>query len=116
MQDRTRDFATLRAVAFPASWVKAIVALETLFVGAAASLAAVAASVLVIAAMGSEGLRLSEATRGIAEWMPLSIPARVDPVAFALIFLGGSIAPLAAAAYPLRVLGRLNIREGLGYV
>lgn len=116
VQDRTRDFATLRAVAFSAGWVKAIVAMETLLVGAAASLAAVLGAAALVAAMGPEGLRLPEAVRGIADWMPLSIPARIDPAAFALVFLGGCAAPLAAAAYPLRVLGRMSIREGLGYV
>ena len=116
VQDRTRDFATLRAVAFSSGWVNAIVVLETLFVGAAASLSAVLASALVVAAMGPEGIHLSRAVRGIAEFMPEYIPARIELPAMALIFLGGSLAPLAAAAYPLAVLRKMNIREALGYV
>lgn len=116
VQDRTRDFATLRAVAFSASSVKAIVALETLFVAAAASFAAIAACCLVLTILGPEGVAIPRSVRGIAEWMPESIPARADAGALALIFLGGSLAPLAAAIYPLRVLGRMKIREALGYV
>jgi ABC-type lipoprotein release transport system permease subunit len=116
VQGRTRDFATLRAVAFSAGWVKAIVALETLIVGASASLFAVAASVVAVLAFGPEGLRMPESVRGIADWMPRSIPARVDLATLAIILAGGSLTPLIAAAYPLRVLGKLRIREGLGFL
>ncbi|MDP3177838.1 MAG: ABC transporter permease, partial [Spirochaetaceae bacterium] len=116
VQDRTRDFGTLRAVAFGPGAVKAIVALETVIIGAAASLAAAAASWAFIAALGPEGLIIPETTRGITDWMPRSVAARVDPAALALILAGGIFLPLAAAAYPLHVLGKLKIREALGYI
>jgi ABC-type antimicrobial peptide transport system permease subunit len=116
VQDRTRDFATLRAVAFTSGWVKAIVVIETLIVGGAASLAAIGASALFVAAIGPEGIRISESVRGIAEWMPETIPARTDAGALVLVFLGGCISPLAAAIYPLNVLGKMNVREALGYI
>jgi ABC-type lipoprotein release transport system permease subunit len=115
VQDRTRDFATLRAVAFSARWVKAIVAIETLVIGTSASLAAAAASWAAIAAIGPAGLRLPESTRGIAAWMPESIPASVDPAALVGIVAIGCILPLVAAAYPLHVLGRMSVREALSY-
>ncbi len=116
IQDRTKDFGTLRAVAFSSSWVRAIVALETLIIGTAASLAAAATSWAAIAAMGSGGLRVPEAIRGISEWMPASIAARVDPWGLALIVLAGCLFPLLASAYPLRTLRKMRIREALGYV
>lgn len=116
IQDRTRDFATLRAVAFGRGAVEAIVALEVAIIGAAASIAAAAASAAFIALLGPEGLVLPEATRGIAEWIPRSIAARTDLASLAFILAGGVALPLAAAAYPLHALGKMNIREALGYV
>jgi putative ABC transport system permease protein len=116
VQDRTRDFATLRAVAFSAGWVRTIVALETLIVGMVASLLALGAVLLLVTLVGPEGIPIPKATRGIVDWMPETIPARVEPLAMVLIFLGGSVSPLAAAAYPLFVIGRMKIREALGYV
>lgn len=116
IQDRTRDFGTLRAVAFTKGWVRAIVAMETLFIGASASIAAALASLGAIAAMGEGGLRIPEASRGIAEWMPELIPARVDSLSLVFIVAAGSLFPLLAASYPMIHLGRMKIREALGYV
>ncbi len=113
VQDRLRDFATLRAVAFGPGALKAIVGLETLVVGAAGSAAGVAASYALIFLLGPGGFKLSRAMRGIAAWMPAAIEARPDPASLALIAAGGCLLPLIAAAYPLAVLGRLKIREAL---
>jgi putative ABC transport system permease protein len=116
IQDRTRDFGTLRAIAFSRRWVEAIVALETLMIGAAASISAAAISWASIAAMGEGGIRLSRDIRGISTWMPEAIAARVDPASLALIVVAGCAFPLLAAAYPLLALGRMRIREALGYI
>jgi putative ABC transport system permease protein len=115
VQDRIRDFGTLRAIAFTKNGVSMMIVAETLVVGALASLVAVSMALVLATYLQVNALTLPEAIRDVAGWMPADIRPLVVPIHFLVSFLAGALIPVLATVYPIGMIRRMSVREALGY-
>ncbi len=116
VQDRIRDFGTLRAIAFTGRGVSAIIAMETLLLGAFASLLAVLAAWGASAYFERHGIPLGNMLEGVWSSYPAELNTRTDLGQLLMSFAAGTIIPILAALYPMRMMRKMSIREALGFV
>jgi putative ABC transport system permease protein len=116
VQDRIRDFGTLRAIAFTRGEVSLMIVAEVLFVGAIASALAVGIAAAVALYLQDNAVALPRAVTDVAGWMPRDLRPLARPLRLAAIFAGGVLVPPLASLYPIGMIRRMSVREALGYV
>ena len=116
VQDRVRDFGTLRAIAFTGRGVSAIIAMETLLLGAFASLLAVLAAWGASAYFERHGIPLGNMLEGVWSSYPAELNTRTDLRQLFMSFAAGTLIPILAALYPMGMIRKMSIREALGFV
>lgn len=115
VQDRVRDFGTLRAIAFSGNGVSAIIIVEALLLGAGASLLGTLAAWGVSGYFQVHCIDLSYMSEVTAAY-PAEIRTVTDPLQFLLSFVAGALIPVIASLYPVGMIRKMSIREALGFV
>jgi len=116
VQDRIRDFGTLRAIAFTGSGVSTIIAVEALLLGACASFLAVLAAWGSSAYFERHGIPMGQMMKGVWSSFPAELTTRTDFRQLLMSFVAGTIIPVLAALYPMGMVRNMSIREALGFV
>jgi putative ABC transport system permease protein len=116
VQDRIRDFGTLRAIAFTGSGVSAIIAAEALLLGACASFLAVLAAWGASVYFEHHGIPMGQIMKGVWSTFPAELTTRTDLRQLLMSFAAGTIIPALAALYPMGMVRKMSIREALGFV
>jgi hypothetical protein len=104
VQDRIRDFGTLRAIAFTGHGASAIIAVEALLLGACASFLAVMAAWGVSAYFERHGIPLGNALEGVWSSYPSELNTRTDFRQLIMSFAAGTIIPVLAGRRVRRLL------------
>ena len=116
VQDRIRDFGTLRAIAFTGRGVSAIIAMEALLLGACASFLAVLAAWGASAFFERHGIPMGQLMKGVWSAFPTELNTRTNVGQLLGSFAAGTIIPVLAALYPMGMVRKMSIREALGFV
>jgi putative ABC transport system permease protein len=116
VQDRIRDFGTLRAIAFTGNGVSAIIAVEALLLGACASFLAVLAAGGASAYFERHGIPIGQIMKGVWSAFPAELNTRTDLRQLLVCFAAGTMIPVLAALYPMGMMRKMSIREALGFV
>lgn len=116
VQDRIRDFGTLRAIAFTGSGVSTIIAIEALLLGACASLLAVLVAWGASAYFERHGIPIGQIMKGVWSSFPAELNTLTDPRQLLISFAAGTLIPVLAALYPMGMVRKMSIREALGFV
>jgi putative ABC transport system permease protein len=116
VQDRIRDFGTLRAIAFSGRGVSAIIAVEALLLGAGASLLGTLAAWGASAYFHSHGIPIAHLSSEVGAVFPAELNTVTEPLRLAASFAAGTLIPVLAALYPIGLVRKMSIREALGFI
>ena len=116
VQDRIRDFGTLRAIAFTSGGVSTIIAVEALLLGACASFLAVLAAGGASLYFEHHGIPMGRFLQGVWTSFPSELTTLTNPVQLLVSFAAGTLTPVLAALYPAGVVRAMSIRQALGFV
>lgn len=116
VQDRMRDFGTLRAIAFTGGGVCAIIAVETLLLGAGASFLGTLAAWGASAYFQSHGIPIAHLASEVGAAFPAELNTVTEPLRLLTSFTAGTLIPVLAALYPMELVRKMSVREALGFI
>ncbi len=117
VQDRIRDFGTLRAISFTGSGVTAIIAVEATLLGMAASLLGAFLAWGISAYFQLHGIPLPHNIGAIQPGLyPQVIRPVMEPGRLLAGIVVGTLVPLLAALPPMLMVKKMSIREALAFL